>query len=913
MPTFTFTSPEGKTYDVNAPEGGSRDQAFEVLQAQLSGKGGAQSTPATPMRQLEAIQPSAKPTQPQLGQPTQKPDDLMPYVGNKFRQGFAALPGVIAAAGDLATLPFRRGLEAITDSPKSEAMKNTAAYGRAAPKIFNFDPNMPVPKDQYGKPRLGADIAGHIAEFGGMSALPSAGAVAKSAKPLSTAAQEAVSIAASGEGATMGKHMAPEEHKDLGEFAGALTGPGLVNLAWKGVEGGANWVKRQAGERLGLTGLSEKARTKDSAQRAVGELAPQINTPTSLKNIEEAKAIGVKIPGFKENLTLGRMTDVPSVKTLEKHYGTTNPEIMDIARSRATGLDEAITKQTDRRFPSPPDVNAATGAKRAAEMKIAELDAGIIRIEEQQKRLAEGFQRGDIEQAGEQALKARERLANAAKASASERYKAVYDAAKAQGVKVNMTDIKDLASSINRESGSVFQDKPGVIGDILRRYEPSATGARTVTPPGGRGTMRIGGAPTPPEPIVSLEEFHSLYKKAGEDFATLSAAAKMGNTEAGQQARMVGKLHDQLKVKITEMEGPQYGEVGSLLKGANEFYRTKYADLFKRGVGGEMVAPGRFGPTASNENAKIFSSLVFKPRDSSGVKEYMAMVNGDKAGLQSLENGVMDIFSRQVVRNDKVDPGALQTFLRNYKEPLEAMPWVAKKIGSVEAATKSLVNNRQSVVDAQKQYAKSTLNKVYNSDNPDALVAVSMRSPKMLDTIVKSATTAEEKQAVSRAMMEHVSKQPDPIQFLTTNQKTLEQAMGKKHVGYLATILNAQKIAGRVPAPDYLAFEKMGDPLSKAIGTSIPSALSDIKSVTNRFASPEYAASRIGMRFWNKKNNETRDKILTDAIYNPEVAEALAKHLTAPTPQTQKAVDLHLFPYAARSAGAAYEYGRKQQ
>jgi len=912
MPVFTFTSPEGKTYDVTAPEGGTKDQAFEVLQAQLSGKGVAQPV-KTPMQQLEDIQPSAKPTRPQLGQPTQREDSLMPYVGNKFRQGFAALPGVIAAAGDVATLPFRRGLEVATGSPKSESMPNTAAYGRVAPKIFNYEPNMPVPKDQYGKPRLGADVAGHIAEFAGTSLLPSAAVVSRSTKPLSTAAQEAVSVAASGEGATMGKHMAPEGQKDTGEFVGALTGPGLVNFAWKGIEGGANWVKRQVGEKLGLTGLSEEARAKDTASRAAGELIPQINTPTSIKNIEEAKNISSKVPGFKENLTLGRMTDVPSVKALEKHYGTTNPETMDVARSRSSGLDEAISNQTNKRFPSPPDINALSGAKKSAQSKIDELDSGLARIEAQQLKLAEGFQRGDIEQAGEQAIKVRERLAGAAKASASERYKAAYDEAKAQGVKVNMADIKDLASSINRESGSVFQDKPGVIGDILRRYEPRLTRGREITPPGGRGTMRVGSGAKPQEPIVSLEEFHSLYKKAGEDFATLSAAARMGNAEAGQQARMVGKLHDKLKTKIAEMESPQYGQVGSLLKQANEFYRTKYADLFKRGVGGEMVAPGRFGPTASNENAKIFSNLVFKPRDSSGVKEYLAMMSGDKAGLQALENGVMDIFSRQVVRNDKIDPGALQTFLRTYKEPLEATPWIAKKIASVESATKSLVNNRQSVIDAQREFSKSTLSKVYNSDNPEALVATAMKSPKMLDTIVRSARTLEEKQAVSRAMMEHVSKQPDPIQFLATNQKTLERAMGKRHVGYLATILNAQKIAGRVPAPDYLAFEKMGDPLSKAIGTSIPSAISDIKAVTNRFASPEYAASRIGMRFWNKKNNETRDKILTDAIYNPEVAEALAKHLKSPTSKTQKEIDLHLFPYAARSAGAAYEYGRKQQ
>ncbi len=37
MPTFTFTSPEGKNYTVDGPEGATKEQAFQVLQSQLGG------------------------------------------------------------------------------------------------------------------------------------------------------------------------------------------------------------------------------------------------------------------------------------------------------------------------------------------------------------------------------------------------------------------------------------------------------------------------------------------------------------------------------------------------------------------------------------------------------------------------------------------------------------------------------------------------------------------------------------------------------------------------------------------------------------------------------------------------------------------------------------------------------------
>ena len=38
MPTFTFTSPQGKTYDVNGPEGSTKEEAYGILQQRLGGE-----------------------------------------------------------------------------------------------------------------------------------------------------------------------------------------------------------------------------------------------------------------------------------------------------------------------------------------------------------------------------------------------------------------------------------------------------------------------------------------------------------------------------------------------------------------------------------------------------------------------------------------------------------------------------------------------------------------------------------------------------------------------------------------------------------------------------------------------------------------------------------------------------------
>lgn len=57
MPDFTFTSPQGKSYTVSGPEGATKEQAFQVLQQQLS-DGSAQETPAADATPASAPTPS---------------------------------------------------------------------------------------------------------------------------------------------------------------------------------------------------------------------------------------------------------------------------------------------------------------------------------------------------------------------------------------------------------------------------------------------------------------------------------------------------------------------------------------------------------------------------------------------------------------------------------------------------------------------------------------------------------------------------------------------------------------------------------------------------------------------------------------------------------------------------------------
>ena len=836
-------------------------------------------------KRLAVIAESLKPKAEELGSPTHEDQPIAPYLFGRFKEGLAAVPKLAGAVTDiLSDNPdvYAPGLQS------GEKFPITQAITEAAPKVLNYDPNAPVPTNERGEPKFSAKMLGNVAEFAGGNAIPGTAVAARAARPLVALAKEGAGVLAAGVGQTEGEAMSPKGYESVGSFVGSMIGPASLQGLIEGASKGGNWVKG--------TGDAAIKAEEAGKRKAAEELRPQLESPVSKTNLEQVADLSKKVPGLADNVTLGQVTDSPTIKSLERHYGTTNADALELAQSKRTGLSKAISTYVDKRFPTPDDANVGDALKATYDTKIKRLDDATERLTSQQKELADKYQRGDMEQVGDDIRNTHARLMSTAKQAADERYKAVYAAATKSGVSVNMGDVESLAKNINNEAGRAFQNDPGVVGKILAKYGDKVPEQQYQVTEYGRIPVDV-----PPQPkVATFEEFHSLYKEAGRESSELSIAAKMGNSDAAQKLREVNKVRDLLKAKVDEMESPQYGEVGKLLKDANSFYKDKYASLFKSGVGGEIGKKNRFG--VSTEDSKLIPRLIFKKGDASGIEEYISMAQGDKQAYSHLKDGVMDTFAKAVTKDGKIDPKAVANFMRDYKEPLEYLPVIKNKISSVEGAAKSLAENKQRVIDEQKAYSASVVKSIAKTEKPETIITNALNSPKQLKTLLESTSDVGEKQAIARGMIDQISKQSNPEDYLIKHGKQLETALGTRQFAYLKTIMSAQKIANRVEAPTHLQFEKLDDPLAKLTGTSIPQAVSEFKSVTNRFASPEYAGARIGIRWWNRQRNEARDKVLMDAIYNPETAEALSKYLSNPTSKYASLLNPHLIPYGIRAA-----------
>lgn len=113
MPGFTFTSPEGKSYTVNGPEGATKEQAFQMLQSQLGQSTQAKSPQADKQSTLGNIGMGALKGATDIGATLLRPVD---YALNKLgvtdmtnEQRRASLQGFFKENADPESLAFQGG------------------------------------------------------------------------------------------------------------------------------------------------------------------------------------------------------------------------------------------------------------------------------------------------------------------------------------------------------------------------------------------------------------------------------------------------------------------------------------------------------------------------------------------------------------------------------------------------------------------------------------------------------------------------------------------------------------------------------------------------------------------------------------------------------------------------------------
>jgi hypothetical protein len=280
MPTFVFTAPDGKTYTVNGPEGATADQAFGILQQQLSAQAAAPAA-QPPAAQLPAAEPARAEAQPAAeAQPgaapkvfnaqdylaavekrkEENPDrsagDIAVDAGITFLKGVIGLPEAFVGLADIPTAGYigkilesagfkPKEAKAILDSYLSEAqqaanrkVREAEGFGGTVAAALQ-NPSVVATSIGESLPQMigGAGVARKMLQYGSKAAGVGAGAVGPTLPGvLSRTVGEKIApvvAAAAGEG-LLGAGSAAEELRQDSK-TGLLSGREIVSSIGSGV------------------------------------------------------------------------------------------------------------------------------------------------------------------------------------------------------------------------------------------------------------------------------------------------------------------------------------------------------------------------------------------------------------------------------------------------------------------------------------------------------------------------------------------------------------------------------------------------------------------------------------------------------------------------------------------------------
>lgn len=214
MPTFNFTSPEGKNYKIDGPEGATKEQAFQILQTQIG-------QPAAPKSAVDQIPGTKAPVRPPTPTATrQQPgfgDKLLGAGETALSLGTGAVAGPVGAIGGV--------LKGISTG-KFATDRESEKYGSDLMGMLTYEPRTEKGKQYSGALGDFFKDAG-IEGIGGLSGETAAlGEAANVAKPV-IAARVGQAANAIGAGAKSAANLIPKKPVMAGVGA-AETEQGLL-------------------------------------------------------------------------------------------------------------------------------------------------------------------------------------------------------------------------------------------------------------------------------------------------------------------------------------------------------------------------------------------------------------------------------------------------------------------------------------------------------------------------------------------------------------------------------------------------------------------------------------------------------------------------------------------------------------
>lgn len=658
-----------------------------------------------------------------------------------------------------------------------------------------------------------------------------------------------------------------ENYRFLGELAGGMTGPTAV-ASIKTLLQKHGLVTQPLMAALKVRGIDDaRALANDyggaiARNRAKNKIAQAIgDSPSSSLNIDRSLELGDEIEGFKPNPS--QASGSPGMEAMQQSIETKNVANINRAVKNELANVDAIQSYYRRAFPEP-TLKEFT-AKKTFKATRNDLRREFRDIEARQAEVAKGYGRKPVEAGGIRLKAIAKKKMDAVRAAKNIKYDELYKTADEMGVVDDVSDIRKLVTDVQADDQYFFDTVPGVykkIKSLIGETGPSAGG---LPPPTLAAT----------ENVATFRKIHSLYREISREYG------RALRSDDGTKLFHLGGIKNALDDKLAKFGDKTYGNFANHKNAVDAFYRDEYYNVFKQGLGAKVLGIGKNKPTPEG---LIISKNVLKKGTSQGLDQFNKLYEDVPEAQQFLHDGILDVFSRNTVKQGKLSQTAIDTFMGDYKEVLDKLPTAKKTFAATDALLDTMARRQQKLKARETLFAKESASryaKLAGFDDLDASVEYALTDKGSMRILLRSMKTREAKESLASTFADHVMDQKSPWQFLVDNEDTLRPVLNQLKPGHYNNLRNtaeAMNILDRHSTILRINPNKATtDQLQEMIGTSVPSAFAQLRwAALYGKTSMSYVGVDIGSKYLYKLHQDNVERLIEEALYEPDLAKLIS-------------------------------------
>lgn len=821
-----------------------------------------------------------------------KYDDSTPFtatLANDLKKSFGGLMGFPSDLLNSALTLYSKGIDAvgslIGDKPIDRNVTKPFMGSKDIQDRIGYDPNLkPANFGQHAASTLLSSTA-----MGGPFAM------AAKTKGAISAAGELLSGFGSGGGQIVAEEVAPgNPYVEVGaQLLGGLSPTvmaGRVQAAKDLLPPASKFNLKDARETS--EGLLKRYSQSYVDERMKGSLEGMDPTKV-MDNMTEAERLEGKFPGL--NLSLDQRTGSPEVRSIASNVAHSSGKnlnerfSLDVAnRERIASEANNVPKSTmtwDEALDQPKQqINTAMG----------DIDTKLSSLDNQMEGLVRDSAGAPQDKTGARLRMIRNEEKKLAKATVQRQFGEVDSLSKKYDAKV---DAGGIMSTVEEKlADPIFKFDPTTVPSVFNRAKELQVEMKMNRDSAGKF---IGGQTAK----VPFAEAKALREAVGSDIA-----AEMSSTRINpRRLRALFQVRKEIDGAMDTMGATQFPDLNAAYKTAIKDYREKYVPRFERGVNLKMSILNSLGDMRIPDEGVI--KAYFKPNGITPIRQYKELFGNHPAAVETMENGVMNLFSKDVVKDGVVNPTRYNAFMSKYGTVLDELPNLKGRIGNVGQAAESIAAQRSALFDQAREINQGILAKVLKVENPEKVLDKALADPKTMTELVKSFNPEARKSLASSVMLKAFDESKmanpefvaiDPVKlgdWLSRNEKTMQLALksayGEKvaneHIKNLQDIQKASSFIERTPissssTESIPAFNV--DPLKKRTGVSTSSVFAAARAATAGRGGAEYFAGIFGGQLMNFLSQKQIAELTKQALYDPATAKALVAGMKESTLST---------------------------